>query len=143
MEKINLGWIFFSNNNNRKGISSKNNLIKDIEFSGKWMVFGDENKLKNIYDNLKNEDILAFKRTNPEHKHINPMFKKNNSGVLCVYTYDYRDIEDCIRVLDILKKNGIKETLYYKRDFATISGRYSSPKDKVSTYNSNTIYDII
>jgi hypothetical protein len=55
--------------------------------------------------------------------------------VVCVYTYDWRDEADVLRVREELRRLGITETIYYKSDEDTLAGRYSGAK-RVSKYRS-------
>ena len=48
----------------------------------------------------------------------------SDKHVICVYTSDYRDREDVMRVLRMLRAMGIEERLYYKEDAATVAGNY-------------------
>lgn len=46
--------------------------------------------------------------------------------VICVYTYNYEDREDVMRVRDVLRKMGFNRKIPYKTDEATIAGMYGS-----------------
>ena len=46
--------------------------------------------------------------------------------VVCVYTYDYEDKEDVMRVRDVLRKIGIKQRIRYKADEDTAMLLYGS-----------------
>jgi hypothetical protein len=56
----------------------------------------------------------------------NPNAYNDATKLICVYTRDYREIEDIRRVLIGLRKLGISWRLTYKTDEATLSGEYGS-----------------
>lgn len=56
--------------------------------------------------------------------------------VICIYTYDWTDKKDVMRVRDELRKLGITETLSYKTDAGTMAGKYHHRGDKnISKYH--------
>ena len=46
--------------------------------------------------------------------------------VICVYTYDYQDEEDVMRVRQVLKDLGIQREIIYKADADTRAGSYGA-----------------
>jgi hypothetical protein len=55
--------------------------------------------------------------------------------VICVYTQDWEDKEDVMRVRTKLRRLGFNRTLHYKRDKDTRAGKYSGQGEKVSIYS--------
>lgn len=76
------------------------------------------------------------------HKNYNLSISEENSGlhqstsyVICVYTYDYEDKEDVMRVRERLREVGFHRKLPYKTDAATLAGQYRKTTGKpVSKY---------
>lgn len=57
------------------------------------------------------------------------------TGVIIIYTKDYRDEEDVLRVgRNICKYLGWKRKINYKTDEATLIGKYASQNEKSSLY---------
>ena len=54
----------------------------------------------------------------------NPNTNDSNKKVICVYTYDYTDKEDVMKIREALRNIGIKNKIPYKTDNATIKGQY-------------------
>lgn len=48
---------------------------------------------------------------------------------MCVYTYDWTDEEDVMRVREELRKLGITRKIPYKSDEDTLAGRYYKAGD--------------
>lgn len=62
-----------------------------------------------------------------------------------VFTLDYKDIGDVIRVLDILEHTGVKlkaSQIYYKTNHQTSAIDYSGGKQRHWIYRSNDIREI-
>ncbi len=56
----------------------------------------------------------------------NPPVKAGRPHVVCVYTYDYDDRADVMRVREELRALGILREITYKADEDTLSLRYGS-----------------
>lgn len=54
-----------------------------------------------------------------------PLAPKENLGVICVYTYDFTDTADVMRIREELRKIGVANKIGYKSDRATLAGEYS------------------
>ena len=54
----------------------------------------------------------------------NPNARDPNRRVLCVFTYNYEDIEDVRRIREQLRRIGVNEKIAYKADEDTKAGRY-------------------
>ena len=55
--------------------------------------------------------------------------------VICVYTYDWTDRDDVMRVREQLRELGFRSKISYKADSETIAGNYSgTTKGRVSQY---------
>ena len=95
--------------------------------SGKWLVFVDKaeaNALWGVIARATTEGKLGpsakcgTARENPNA--YNPM-----QTVICVYTPDFDDNEDVMRVRDVLRELGVTWQIPYKLDSATLEGRYA------------------
>jgi hypothetical protein len=54
-----------------------------------------------------------------------PRAKSPDLRVICVYTYDWKDEKDVMRVRRELRKLGVTERIAYKADEDTLAGNYS------------------
>ena len=59
--------------------------------------------------------------------------KHHPSYVICVYTLDWKDEEDVMRVKNALRAAGITQELKYKRDLDTFNKVYGSEDEFVYT----------
>jgi hypothetical protein len=107
------------------------------EKSGKWMIFPHVSELDNVW-NLIKEDLKKGNLTKSAKcgtMKENPNATSHNYKLICVYTYDYEDEEDVMRVAKRLFELGIKGKLRYKADSDTLSDKYSKNGDKqISKY---------
>jgi hypothetical protein len=96
--------------------------------TGKWMIFRSTGEVDRLWPVLKNamqQGLLGMSiKAAPGH----PAKDK----LVCVYTTDWYDVPDVVRVLGSLRTVGIEGRIYYKADAQTllfISGSiYCSPK---------------
>ena len=96
------------------------------ERSGKWLVFLRPSEADDLW--LKIKDAVergqlgseAKVSTNSPHSvRFNP-----NVQVICVYTYDYDDRADVMRVRDRLRELGVTWPISYKADEDTADSKY-------------------
>lgn len=98
-----------------------------IDKSGKWMIFPSPSYVDAIWNRIHKaveEGQLGnyVKVMGPNHKGL---------YVICVYTYDYEDIDDVMRIREVLRVLGIRQLLSYKSDQDTEElhyGRDFTPK---------------
>ena len=65
-----------------------------------------------------------------------PLSTKSNTHVICVYTHDWTDEEDVMRVREELRKLGIVSNIPYKADIDTLEGKYRvSGHTRISKYH--------
>ena len=94
--------------------------------SGKWMVFVDIKEIDITGQKIKQATkmgllgICSKAATAIE----NPNASSVNEKVICIYTYNWQDINDVYRVEQALRQIGIEHTLYYKTDKDSIDGKY-------------------
>ncbi len=101
---------------------------QDNENSGKWLIFVlPENvdeiwaKIKHATENgsLGNKAKVASARWVKVNKDTGKI-----NHVICVYTYDWTDREDVMRIREELRKLGAKKEIGYKTDADTMAGKY-------------------
>ncbi|MGB3208098.1 MAG: putative phosphothreonine lyase domain-containing protein [Crinalium sp.] len=110
---------------------------KDTNRTGKWLIFVPTEKIDNIWLTIKEateEGILGSAA-----KVSTAMGGANstdpNENVICVYTYDWADEQDVMRIREELRKMGITRKIPYKTDEATRSGKYrATGHQKISKY---------
>lgn len=104
---------------------------------GKWLIFMNSYNLGKIWTRVKiavEEGRLGgiAKASNPKHESYS---KNSSSKVICVYTYDWKDIQDVQRIREELRKVGIIRKISYKADEDTERGIYrANSSEKVSKY---------
>jgi hypothetical protein len=64
-----------------------------------------------------------------------PLAVSNLKAVIIVYTYDYEDKDDAMRIRNELRQLGVTWKVAYKPDRATKEGKYSNGGDeKIGVY---------
>lgn len=93
---------------------------------GKWLVFADINEIDKTWKIIKQateKGLLGIGAKAATAK-SNPNASSDNEKVICIYTYNWQDIDDVYRVEKSLRSIGIEKTLYYKTNQATVEGNY-------------------
>lgn len=100
--------------------------------TGKWLIYREPEAVDALWPQLKEStyagrlgvDMKATTAANPG---------REGAGLICVYTEDWRDVDDIRRVLAELRRLGVTDRLYYKADAQTLryeSGSiYCSPRE--------------
>lgn len=101
---------------------------QDSKKSGKWLIFPAIENVNEIWEKIKRAVENGFlgnkaKVASANNTRINKYTGKE-CQVICVYTYDWTDKEDVIRVREELRKLGISEEIGYKTDADTMAGKY-------------------
>lgn len=92
--------------------------------SGKWLIFISRESVDEVWSKIRNATHSGF--LGHKSKVSMPRHLGSTSHVICVYTYDWEDITDVMRIRDYLRCLGITRKIPYKTDFDTLSGKYSS-----------------
>jgi len=102
---------------------------------GKWLIFVGSHNLSRIWSKIKiavEEGKLGGLAKVPRHS---SRAQSPSSGVICVYTYDWKDAQDVKRIREELRKIGIIRKISYKTDEDTERGIYrANSSEKVSKY---------
>lgn len=90
----------------------------DTERSGKWLVFVYVQNLDATWAKIKNatEQGLLGSRAKTATVRPNPLAYHENAKVICVFTYDWQDTADVMRVKDELRRLGITRGSYKTDD---------------------------
>lgn len=106
------------------------------ELAGKWLIFlppedVDEAWIKVRNATCKRELGISAKvscaKPNPD--------SRDNMKVIYVYTPDWRDEEDVMRVRERLRELGFVDRIGYKRNIETFKGEYSQRGKRVTFYS--------
>ncbi|HMN91211.1 MAG TPA: DUF1917 domain-containing protein [Saprospiraceae bacterium] len=94
--------------------------------SGKWLVFADIKEIDTTWQIIKKATECGLLGVSAKAATAKPNENaaSNNEKVICVYTYNWQDVDDVYRVEKALRSIGIEETLYYKTDSDTHEGKY-------------------
>jgi hypothetical protein len=110
-------------------VSSKIDRNKiNTEFCGKWLLFFDESVVDEHWARIAK--AVKSGKLGISAKVVTAMGHFVNSGydpknrVVCVYTLDFRDREDVMKVRGGLRRLGYDQLLRYKTDQATREGLY-------------------
>jgi hypothetical protein len=109
----------------------------NTENCGKWLIFVDVRNIDEMWEKIKiaTENGLLGNASKVATAKENPYTMNSNKRVICVYTYDYTDKEDVMRIRESLREIGIKSKIPYKTDNATIEGKYQVKGDeRISVY---------
>ncbi len=105
--------------------------------SGKWLVFVPNRDIDEVWSKIRKAteegrlgDFSKVATAKP-----NQYASSQDRKVICVYTYDWTDYEDVMRIRDELRTLGITSKIPYKSDEDTMDDKYSVKGDKsISKY---------
>lgn len=125
-ERVGMSWRFVSAPGYELHKDPKyNKRVKKEVVSGKWLIYLSKSKeaFMAVWPKIKEATLegklgFASKISNPR--------TARDRFVICVYTADYRDEADVMRVREVLRSLGFDRTLPYKPDFETLKGNYGS-----------------
>lgn len=111
---------------------------KETDRGGKWLIFVPIDRVDKAWKSIRTaveEGSLGGRARVSTGRRPNPSARDPNARVIAVYTYDWRDEKDVMRVREQLRRLGFKEPLHYKTDSDTQAGRYSDTDgDSVNKY---------
>jgi hypothetical protein len=100
--------------------------------TGKWCIFPtEEEEADELWAKIKvlaeQDAFVLAKSSTIALRHRFPSY------VICVYTLDWKNEEDVMRVKDALRSGGIQHQLKYKRDVDTFNNVYGTPDEFIYT----------
>ncbi|MFQ6114621.1 MAG: putative phosphothreonine lyase domain-containing protein [bacterium] len=105
--------------------------------SGKWLVFVPVHKVDQLWKKIKHatEEGKLGGSSKVSTARPNPNATDSSTKVICVYTYDWTDQEDVMRIRQQLRDLGVTSKIPYKADEDTYAGRYRNRGNKrISKY---------
>jgi hypothetical protein len=108
----------------------------DDEKGGKWLIFVDEEEVDEMWRNIRNATCrgrlgvsakVSTAKPNPD--------SRDTRKVIYVYTENWEDEEDVMRVRRQLADLGVEQRIGYKRNIETYLGEYSEKGKKVTFYS--------
>lgn len=106
------------------------------ELAGKWLIFLPPEEVNEAWIKVRNATCrrelgisakVSTAKPNPD--------SRDNMKVIYVYTPDWRDEEDVMRVRERLRELGFVDRLGYKRNIETFKGEYSQKGKRVTFYS--------
>jgi hypothetical protein len=114
---------------------SRPEAIED-ELAGKWLVFTEPENTDMIWKKIRDATVagklgistkVSTAKPNPD--------SRDTRRVIYVYTADWRDEADVMRVREELRALGVGERIGYKRNIETFRGEYSKKGKRVTYYS--------
>jgi len=109
---------------------------RDDEKEGKWLIFLTDDRVDELWRKVRNATAagelgisarVSTAKPNPE--------SRDERKVIYVYTRDWADEADVMRVRERLREMGVIERIGYKRNIETFRGEYSEKGKKVTYYS--------
>jgi hypothetical protein len=101
--------------------------------SGKWLIFAPPDEIDAAW--LKVKKLTESGKLGSSSKVSTRKGNEGRDHVICVYTYDWTDKEDCMAIRETLRAAGFTQPLSYKSDEDTLAGRYASKGHRVAKYH--------
>lgn len=122
-------WIFAERKQGTYPPHSKN--------GGKWLIFVPLERIDKIWSKIKLaiESGKLGEMSKVATAKDNANATNSSTKVICVYTYDWTDEQDVMRIRQELRQLGITRKIPYKADEDTDSGKYANQGTKrISKY---------
>lgn len=109
----------------------------DENYSGKWMIFMPWKDIDEGWQRIRKATIRGKlgRYSKVSTKKVNPNSNDPRTGVIIVYTYDYRDKKDVMKIRNTLREMGFTKPLLYKSDADTRAGKYAKNGNSVYIYH--------
>ncbi len=101
---------------------NKKKARKPTKNSGKWLIFEKPQFIDAAWEQIKDatrKGLLGGKSKVSTLKGF-----RDNEYVICVYTYNWKDEKDAMRVREMLRELGFEKPLPYKSDEDTLKDKY-------------------
>ena len=108
----------------------------DAETAGKWLIFREDAGVDELWQKVRNATAegelgisakVSTAKPNPE--------SRDTRKVIYVYTKDWADEADVMRIRERLREMGVVERIGYKRNIETFAGEYAEKGKKVTYYS--------
>jgi hypothetical protein len=108
----------------------------DDEKAGKWLIFLPDDRVDGLWRKVRDATgagelgvsaKVSTSKPNPE--------SRDERKVIYVYTRDWADEADVMRVRERLREMGVVDRIGYKRNIETFRGEYSEKGKKVTYYS--------
>ncbi len=108
----------------------------DDENAGKWLIFVDRDKVDGAWRIIRDETISGLLGISAKVSTAKPNpDSRDDRKVIFVYTRNWQDEADVMRVRERLRELGYEERLGYKRNIETYKGEYSKKGKRVTYYS--------
>jgi hypothetical protein len=106
------------------------------ENAGKWLIFQEPDMADEAWKKIRNATValelgisakVSTSKPNPE--------SRDNRKVIYVYTKNWADETDVMRVREVLRTLGFIERIGYKRNIETFAGEYAKKGKRVTYYS--------
>jgi hypothetical protein len=107
------------------------------ENAGKWLIFQEPGLVDESWKKVRNDTVVlnlgisakvSTSKPNPE--------SRDNRKVIYIYTKNWADEADVMRVRESLRTLGFTERIGYKRNIETFAGEYAKKGKRVTYYSS-------
>lgn len=108
----------------------------DDELAGKWLIFVEADLVDEAWRKVRDATVrgelgisakVSTAKPNPE--------SRDSRKVIYVYTKDWRDEADVMRVRECLRAIGFVDRIGYKRNIETFRGEYSKKGKRITYYS--------
>lgn len=108
----------------------------DDEKVGKWLIFLEEDQVDEGWRRVRDDTCAGLLGISTKVSTVKPNPEsRDRRKVIYVYTKDWADEADVMRVRERLREQGFTDRIGYKRNIETFRGEYSQKGKKVTFYS--------
>ncbi len=106
------------------------------EKAGKWLIFQEPDNVDEVWKKIRNATVaqelgisakVSTAKPNPD--------SRDSRKVIYVYTKDWADEPDVMRIREKLRELGLTDRIGYKRNLETFAGEYAKKGKRVTYYS--------
>ena len=106
------------------------------ENAGKWLIFQEPDQVDSWWKKVRDATVAGLLGISAKVSTAKPNpDSRDNRKVIYVYTPDWRDEGDVMRVRERLRELGFTERIGYKRNIETFRGEYAQKGKRVTFYS--------
>jgi hypothetical protein len=108
----------------------------DDEKVGKWLIFLEEDQVDEGWRRVRDDTCAGLLGISTKVSTVKPNPEsRDRRKVIYIYTKDWADEADVMRVRERLREQGFTDRIGYKRNIETFRGEYSQKGKKVTFYS--------
>ena len=106
------------------------------EAAGKWLIFQEPDQVDEVWEKVRDATVALTLGISAKVSTVKPNpASRDSRKVIYIYTKDWADEPDVMRVRERLRELGFVDRIGYKRNIETFAGEYATKGKRVTYYS--------